>query len=56
MLLNMKADSAVENERQTAVSDMQVQGQLDSNYLTRGDLVGEKVALNLGQETGEQTH
>ena len=33
---------------------MQIQGQLDLDYLTRGDLMGKKVLLNLGQETGEQ--
>ena len=42
MHLNMKADSAVGNESQTAVSDMQAQGQLDLNYLTRGDLLAKK--------------
>ena len=40
--MNVKVDSAVSNESQIAVSDMQVQGQPDSNYLTRGDLVEQK--------------
>ena len=49
-----KTESAVSIENQIAMSDVQVQGQLDLDYLTRGDLVGKKVPLNLGQETGEQ--
>ena len=36
MHLNVKVDSTVSNESQTAVSDMQVQGQLNFDFLTRG--------------------
>ena len=42
MHLNVKVDSAVANESQTAVSDMQVQGQLDFDYLTIGMLSEKK--------------
>ena len=35
------------------MSDIQAQGQLDLDFLTRGDDVGKKVPLNSGQGSGD---
>ena len=54
MHASIKTVSAVSIESQISMSAVQVQGQHDLDFLTRGDDVGKNMPLDSGQGSGDQ--